>query len=69
MATAMDSRNRLVAGSPPHMSDSQAFLNETWYVGRQRNVSAIFGCVQIYRSMSCLVVRTSAFLIKLRIVS
>jgi hypothetical protein len=43
----MDSRKRLVSASPPHIKDSQVFLNEAWYVGRQRNVSAMLGWVQI----------------------
>lgn len=46
------------------MRDSQVFLNEVRYVGRQRNVWAMFGCVQIYRSASCLVAPTSALVMK-----
>jgi hypothetical protein len=29
------------------MRDSQVFLNEAWYVGRDRNVRAMLGFVQI----------------------
>jgi hypothetical protein len=47
MATAIASRKRLVATSPPHMSDNHVFLNDAWYVGRQQNVWAMLGCVQI----------------------
>jgi hypothetical protein len=68
IATAIDSRNRRLSASPPHIRDNQAFLNEDWYVGRQRNVWAMLGCVQIYCPASCLVVLTIALVIKLRII-
>jgi hypothetical protein len=47
IATAIDSRKRRVSDSPPHMRDSQVFLNEAWYVGRHWNVLAMLGFVQI----------------------
>src|SRR5689334_6625732 len=64
----MASRSRRVAGSPPHRRDSQVFLNEAWYAGRQRNVWAMLACVQMKRSAICLVVRTSGPENKVRIV-